>query len=271
MKIIITALLGIIAYCGNAQTEHNLSVFKKGDTFKKIIYAKSSCALKRGTQTLDINSYSEVLKGYKITDASNNNFNFDVSVQKVTDTINALGQQVHYCSDNAPDTASSIEKALKNLTGQTEKVTVDKNGFILAASKPTSQYANDTLLSFAGLQTQQFYKGGSLDLTAGFQPNPTLKKNYTWGDSSVTGTHKIVSKYTIDNVSASTTTISFSSAVFDSYINSNINGVLVVDNKSGLMLNRQMQSVSIGYELVNGLVYAITRRSAVTESSYKSE
>ena len=50
MKIIITALLGIIAYCGNAQTEHNLSVFKKGDTletnpentFYEVSYVKAS-------------------------------------------------------------------------------------------------------------------------------------------------------------------------------------------------------------------------------------
>jgi hypothetical protein len=52
-------------------------------------------------------------------------------------------------------------------------------------------------------------------------------------------------------------------------LNSRINGSILIDNLTGIILKRYSQSVSTGYEMVNGVVYTATRRTAITEVSVK--
>jgi hypothetical protein len=44
---------------------------------------------------------------------------------------------------------------------------------------------------------------------------------------------------------------------------------MIIDNNTGLVLKRYSQAVSTGYEVVNGVVYTATRRTAITETCIK--
>jgi len=124
---------------------------------------------------------------------------------------------------------------------------------------------DDTLLSFTGIQNERLANGHLIEFTTDFPANPFLKKGYTWTDSTAT----TVSHFTIYAVNSRTTTVTYSTTSLAGNLNSRTNGVMLVDNESGIVLKRSTQSVTTGYELVKGVIYTATRRTATSEVCYK--
>jgi hypothetical protein len=253
----------IIPIC-YAQTKHGDFKFKKGDAFERQVVIKSNCLLQRGSQKLNISTYSAVTKSYKINDVTGSNATVSLTVNKIIDSINALGQKVYFNSDKRPDPDSYIQMGLLQMIGKPAYVSVDASGKILSVQR--QQAANDTLLSFAGIQHEPLAAGNFLEFLMDFPANPFLKKGYTWTNSSSLA----VTNFTIYEVTARTTTITYTSNSSSGSLNSRTNGVLLIENESGLVLKRSTQSVTTGYELVKGVVYTATRRSASSEVCYKT-
>ncbi|MDN3579386.1 hypothetical protein [Mucilaginibacter flavus] len=244
--------------------------FKKGDEFQKTTLVNSTTVLQRGNQKFDIKSNSSVTKNYNITDASNTGFAVAVVTKRITDTLFAMGKSMQYNSDGPTDTSSFIQKRLTAMVGQTANVSLSKQDAITQISGNGNQVINDTLFAFTGLQPEQLVKGASLGLTVNSTAMASMKKNYTWADTVTDGNSKIKNTFWIQAKDDKTTTIAFESAQQQSYSNSNANGVYVVDNATGVILVRQMQSITSGYQVLNNVVYAASRRTAVTESCYKT-
>jgi hypothetical protein len=264
IKSYLTPVLMVVIFtAGNAQTIHRAFKFKKGDEFQRQIVIKSNCLLQRGDQKLNISTYSAVTKSYKVNDVVNSNATINITVNKIVDSINALGQKVSYNSENRPDPDSYIQMALLQLVGKPEVVSVDENGSIAAIEKQLPR--NDTLLSFTGIQYERLTAGNTLEFILDFPSNPFLKKGYTWTTSTPTG----ATNFTINAVTGRTTTIVYSSTDLSGNLNSRTNGVLLIDNETGIILKRATQSVTTGYELVKGVVYTATRRTATSEVCFK--
>lgn len=235
--------------------------FKKGDEFQRQVFTKSSCVLQRGGQSLHVSSFSIMVKTYKATDASEKGASFTVSTEKLIDTINAMDQNLVYNSSKPADPNSAIQTGLQRMVNIQSAVSVNNKGEILSLKRPVA--ANDTLLSFAGIQPESLLPGTSLQFMVDFPVNPGLKKGYTWTDTRTSSE----TVYTIYAVNGRTTTITYKTTIFGGNLNSRVNGSLLIDNNSGLILKRASQSVSTGYEMVNGVVYTATRRTAITEMS----
>ena len=255
-----------IILCTNisrAQSIHRDFKFKKGEEFQRQIVIKSNCLLQRGDQKLNLKTYSSVTKSYKVNNVANNNAVLSITINKIVDSISALGQKVVFDSDKRPDPNSYIQMALLQMIGKPASVSVDDGGKILSVQKRLP--VSDTLLSFTGIQNERLANGSLLEFTLDFPSNPFLKKGITWVDSTATTT----TRFTVYAVTARTTTITYSSTDLSGNLNSRTNGVLLVDNDSGIILKRSTQSVTTGYELVKGVVYTATRRTATSEVCYK--
>jgi len=246
-----------------AQSIHRDFKFKKGEEFQRQIVIKSNCLLQRGDQKLNLKTYSSVTKSYKVNNVANNNAVLSITINKIVDSISALGQKVVFDSDKRPDPNSYIQMALLQMIGKPASVSVDDGGKILSVQKRLP--VSDTLLSFTGIQNERLANGSLLEFTLDFPSNPFLKKGITWVDSTATTT----TRFTVYAVTARTTTITYSSTDLSGNLNSRTNGVLLVDNDSGIILKRSTQSVTTGYELVKGVVYTATRRTATSEVCYK--
>jgi hypothetical protein len=253
--IILAAFISSVTY-GQAR-------FKQGDEFQRQIIAKSNCVLQRGSQTLHVSSVSIATKTYKVTDASERGASFTIGTDKLIDTINAMNQNMVYHSGRPIDPNSIIQAGLQKIVNAQASVSVNNKGDILTVKR--SAAANDTLLSFAGIQPENLATGNTLQFMVNFTINPSLKKGYTWK----TTTANAETNYTIYAVSGLTTTITYKVSVLGGSLNSRINGTMLIDNNTGVVLKRYSQSVSTGYEMVNGVVYTATRRTAVTEISNK--
>jgi hypothetical protein len=253
----------------SAADEHRSLSFKKGDEFQKTTLVNSTTVLQRGNQKFDIKSNSSVTKNYNVTGESNIGFAVAVVTKRITDTLFAMGKSMQYNSDNPTDTSSFIQKRLTAMVGQTTNITLTKHDTITQISGQGNQVVNDTLFAFTGLQPEQLVKGSSLGLTVNFMAMVAMKKNYTWADDLTDGSTNIKSTFWIQAKEDKTTTVAFESTQRQPYTNSNTNGVYVIDNATGVILTRQMQSITTGYQVLNNVVYSASRRTAFTESCFK--
>ena len=253
-----------------AQTVQRIFTFEKGDEFKKQSFLNSTFIIQRGSQQLDISSSSAVDKTYKITDVNDDTYKFVITIPKMDVEINSIGQKLVYDSEKQIDTTSKIANALKYIVGKTCTVLVDRKGEILSDNDSFAKLANDTLLSFAGIQAESFNKGSQFALIPQFVlANKTLRRGYTWTDTSSYKDQKLKTKFWVDTLTAENTVVKFKSSITGNSINSNTTGTYVLDNKSGVLIQTLVQSISTGYMVYNNAVYAITRRISLSESCIK--
>jgi hypothetical protein len=241
------------------------SKFKKGEEFQREVLVRSNCVLQRGAQTLHVSSASTLVRSYKVTDANAAGAVLAVSTTKLIDTISAMDQSFIYSSAKPADPNSMIQRGLQNLSNARLQVNINNKGEILVTRPPVR--LNDTLLSFSGIQPEYFEAGSTVSFLADLTPGSTLKKGYTWTDKAP----KTQTTYTIYAYTPRTTTVTYKSSTLGGNLNSRVNGTIVIDNNTGLILKRYSQHVSTGYEMVNGVVYTATRRTAITESSSKKQ
>jgi hypothetical protein len=237
--------------------------FKAGDEFQRQVIAKSNCMLQRGSQTLHVGSVSTIVKTYKVTDATDKSASFIIITNKLTDTVNAMDQNLIYNSAKPAEPNSAIQMGLQKMVNAQWAVAVNNKGQILSLKRPV--LVNDTLLSFTGIQPERLLPGTTLPFIVNFPVNTSLKKGYSWTDTTPSAT----TTYTIYAINGLTTTITYKTSILGGNLNSRINGSILIDNNTGIILKRYSQSVSTGYEMVNGIVYTATRRTAVTEVSVK--
>lgn len=254
LKYILAAILTFASGVTYAQLR-----FKQNDEFLRQVITKSNCVLQRGSQNLHVGSVSIVAKTYKVTDASEKGASFTITTDKLVDTINAMNQNLVYHSGKPADPNSIIQVGLQKMVNSATVVSVNNKGEITNLKRTV--VANDTLLSFAGIQPEHLSPGTTLQFMVDFPVNVTLKKGYTWKAS----TSSAETNYTVYAINGQTTVVTYKTTVLGGSLNSRINGSILIDNNTGIILKRYSQSVSTGYEMVNGVVYTATRRTAVTE------
>lgn len=254
LKYILVIVLAFASSFACAQVR-----FKQGDEFQRQVVTKSNCVLQRGSQTLHVGSVSTVVKTYKITAVSEKGASLTITTDKLIDTINAMNQNLVYNSGKPADPNSVIQVGLQKMVNSQSIVSINNKGEILNLKRPV--VANDTLLSFAGIQPEHLSPGTNLQLMVDFPVSLTVKKGYSWK----VATSSAETSYTVYAINGPTTVITYKTSVLGGSLNSRINGSILIDNNTGVILKRYAQSVSTGYEMVNGVVYTATRRTAVTE------
>jgi len=225
--------------------------------------------LQRGNQMFNISTTSSVSKHYKVTSVTETGFILTVTTKRVTDTMDAFNKKLEYDSDKSADTSSYIQMALQSLVGKSVTLTIDKNGVITDVNDPDERYATDTLLLFAGFKQDQFKTGSRLDLVA--DNSAALKTGASWTSNLSPGNEKISTTYTAQQSAEPDkyTNLMLTSTSSSPEQNSNMNGVLVVDNFSGMVLVASLKTATLSYKFVNDVTYSLNRRTEVLENCTK--
>jgi hypothetical protein len=253
-----------------AQVGHRTFRFNVGDEYETDMLTNSNAVLKRGNQILNINSATTATKSYKVTSATDNETNLVVEIKYMDNMIEALGEKLHYNSASKLDSTSTILRALDFMVKKPIKVALDKYAVIKSSTDYRAELATDTLISFAGLKPEFFEKGTLFSLLADITYNKNLLKGYAWGDTVVMDNQKLISKFAIDEVNEKNTFVSFSTSITGKLVNSNTNGKYVIENATGLVLEKLIYIVSVGYQISAGnTVYAVSRSTSVTEKTRK--
>lgn len=142
---------------------------------------------------------------------------------------------------------------------------VNKNGKIISSDEAALQTINDSLIVFAGIQSEPFTKGTQFNLTPNFTVSERVKPGYTWLDTVKTDQQQMITRFWIDDVTYDNTIVKFQSKLTGTYMNSNTTGTYVLDNYSGMLIQRLVQSISNGYQVMNSLVYITSRSISLAE------
>jgi hypothetical protein len=270
IKIALVVLLLYIAGTSNAQNVHRTLNFKQGDEYQKTTYINSVSILKRGSQQFHVNSSSSVSKSYKIINVTDNGYIVTVATTHITDTLDAFGKKLKYDSAKLTDTTSFIEMALNSLIGKTVTISIDKNGIINDVNDPVEKYATDTLLAFTGIQEDKLVVGNLLGLVADYPSSSSIKKGESWTTVTLPDTDlKISTTYTVGKSSDKYTNLMITSTSTEPVQNSNVNGVLVVDNASGVIMTTVLKTATVRYQEINNAFYSSARRTQVVENCNK--
>ncbi|AYL98830.1 DUF6263 family protein [Mucilaginibacter celer] len=265
-NIIMAFVLALLctATIGKAQ-----STFKQGDVYSKTTRIHASGVLQRGNQQFNINTASSISKTYKVTGLTGNGVILTVTTTHIADTVDAFNKRQVYDSAKPADTSSFIQMALQSLVGKVVTLSIDRSGIITDVNDPDEQYATDTLMTFAGFNRDQFITGSRLDLFADYQP--AKKSGETWVSHTALDDEKISTTYTVGESAEEGRHVSLSvnSTSTGTDQNSYTNGVLVVDQGSGVILLGAMKTATVSYKLVNNTASSFSRRTEVLEKCTK--
>lgn len=261
----LTMLVIFGGYTCSAQSVKRVFNFTTGDEFEKQSVLKSTTNIQRGTQKLLVSSSSTITKLYKVTEAIDTTAKFDITIKKMDNVISALGQLLHYDSEKGVDTTSKIQKSLHSMLNTPVTVQINKTGKILSSDESALKTINDSLIVFAGIQSEVFTKGSQFTLTPKFNMSDRVKPGYIWMDTVTVEEQKMVTRFWIDDISDGNTIVKFQSKLTSGYINSNTTGTYVLDNYSGMIIQRLVQSISNGYQVMNSLVYITNRSISLSE------
>lgn len=240
--------------------------FEIGDEFVKNTKVTSAGIVERGNQSIEVKTQSEVKKSIKVINKLETGYAFRITIDEMDNQIETLGSKLHFNSKKPVDPSSKIEKALRYMVDKPVELQTDRSGIILSIQDPTLALASDTLLAFAGIQPEFFERGDLFTLVGDYEHNPTLQKGYAWADSLVIDDQKMVTDYVIQEITDENTVIKLRTAVYGRLINSNTNATYIVENKSGIILEKLIYTVSTGFRVSDNLLYTISRSSSIVET-----
>jgi hypothetical protein len=266
---LLTVFIALAAATADAQITNREFVFKPGDTYLKQTSVNSTSVLQRGDFKLNVSSASTVAKSYQVSGAYGSGYVFNVTTKKITDTVNSAGKQLHYNSDETAGNTSQLAADLDFIIGKQLAVYVNGRGVIDKNGTYAPKVANDTLLLFTGIEADNFKPGSRFGLVSDLAFAGNVQKYATWADTLATGEGQTITKFWVQDKTARLTTIGFKSSTMGKSLNTNSNGVYVVNNNTGVIAQRIIQSVSVGYIIYNRVVYASSRRTSIAENCYK--
>jgi len=252
----------------SAQQNGKLVAFKSGNEYLKLTTVNSASILQRGNVIINVNSTSFVSKTYKIDAVNNNGFAVTMVTNKITDTIRSGDNHFYFNSDQPDNTSDKLANALQYTVGKSAKFNVFNNGTISSVDMNASKLVNDTLFTFTGIETEDLSAGKRFAMIADITSYSKLKPGDNWADTLGATNNKTITKFWLVRRTPVSTTFGYSSSTKGDKLNTNSNGTYVVNNTTGIITSRLIQSVTVGYQIYKRTVYSSTRRTNVAESCY---
>ena len=253
-----------------AQSFNRVFEFKNGDVFLSETITTSNSMIKRGKEVLNVSSTNNLTKSHTITNADNQGYKLSVKIDKMNAAIDANKVRTTFNSEKITDTASSILKGLFFTINKPIEVVINKNGVIQNFEEYKLEMASDTLISFVGVQPEVFKKSSLISFFADFTYNKNLRKGYTWSDSTSVGDEKTKTRFLVDYVDEKITILNFFKTTTTTMLNTNSNGTYVIDNRTGIISEKYIYVISVGFQVSAGkTMYAVSRTTSIVEKTKK--
>ena len=271
-KIIVIASMFIFAVnsIAIAQTYNRVFEYKKGNVFQTETITTSNSMIKRGKELLNVSSTNNLIKSYTVKDADNQGYKLAVKIDKMNAAIDANKVRTTFNSEMIVDTTSNILKGLYYTINKPIEVVINKNGVIQDFEEYKLEMASDTLISFAGVQPEVFKKGALINFLADFTYSKSLRKGYSWSDSTTIGDEKTKTRFLVDYVDEKVTILNFFKTSTTTMLNTNSNGKYVIDNYTGLITEKYIYAIAVGFQISAGrTMYAVSRTTSIVEKTKK--
>lgn len=262
---LIAAILTAFSNMAYAQIAKPVLKLTKGDGYKITTYINTSTRLQRGDRNLELLSVASISKMYKVANATDAGYELTATVTHITDTLNAFGKNVSYSSDRAPKPNAEIEAGLSTLINKTATIKLDKSGIITGVSSADKAPDDDNILALAGLPIDSLPAGKMADIF--FNPNAPAgtKVGSSWKIIDKRNGGNITTTVTIKASDANQIMFGYAMVAKQPSTNANINGLVLVDRASGMVLRRSVKTSLISIKNVNDQAYVESKKMAVEE------
>lgn len=259
--------LSIFLFCISIATVVNAQKLNlnKGDEYKITTVMSSSVQMKRGDKQVDSKYMSSITKSYNVTDANDNGYKLAITTKHIADTIDAFNQKLAYSTDRAADPSSSIETALSKMVGEVHTVSLDKTGKITQVGDPAKASANAQVAGLAGVYNKTLANGNFLNFGTTFTLPAGAKKGTKWNETTTKGTSTEKTTFTVESTTATTTKVAFKTEQSMPGSNTNLNGILIMDNATGVVLQRIVKLNTLSNESTEGKTYSVNRLNTISE------
>lgn len=260
--------LSIFLFCISLATAVNAQKLNlnKGDEYKVTTVMSTNMQMKRGDKQADYKYMSSITKAYNVTDANDNGYNLAITTKHIADTIDAFNQKLAYSTDRAADANSSIETALSKMVGETQTLSLDKSGKITQVGDMAKASLHAQVAGVAGVYNKSLVNGSFLNFGATFNLPTDAKKGTKWNETTTKGTSTEKTTYTVESVTATTTKVAVKSEQSMPGSNTNLNGILIVDNATGVVLQRIVKLNTLSNEsTADGKKYMVSRLNTISE------
>lgn len=223
----------------------------------------TNLVLQNGSMAVPIGFSLSFEKNYR--SAQPDFVNFNVAVSSFYDSVCIDTACRIYTFTDEPDGNSFIDKYLRQYV-ESHEVSYETTG------RPTIQAHNPSpdlppsLATFISLNLSALKDDNSFPFRVkGLKVSSATMLNSTWTDNikTVDGSEKAV--YTFVEINDETLTVNYTKTIAAQTVNTNINGSLVIDKTSLLILENNYKAISVGYIKVDELHCYIDKRSAVLE------
>ncbi|QEC76685.1 hypothetical protein [Mucilaginibacter ginsenosidivorax] len=236
-----------------------------GKTYLKQTIVKSESTLQNGTASVNISSSSAVTKTYNFEASYGNSLKAKVVTTQITDTINSGKDHFYFSSNKPADTSGQLSAALRAVVGAEDIYILDGQGNVAGIQKSAPVSVVDSIMSFAGLEREELTVGKKFPLIVDIAKLKDLEPSKRWGDTVSDIRGKTVGEYWLQSNNKAVTVLAFIKTTNDDKLNTHSTGTYTIDNASGIVLKREIQHFTTGYQMFQGKPFISTRRSTVTE------
>ena len=273
-KIQYTVLTILITWIFNqklmAQGYNKVFVFAQGDTYETEVTTNSDAIVKRGNQQFKIKSKTVLTKKYLVQSVNGEKVDVQVNIDKLLCNLDVNGKKVNYDSSQKAENTSSIVNGIAYIVHKPIVVSLNKYGAIQAAEEYKAEMATDTLLAFAGIQSEVFTQSRIMSFLADFSYRQGLRAGHAWTDNGSQDGESSTVRFVVDDVNEQSTILRFTSKVTTPLVNTNSTGTYVLDNATGMIKEKYIYTISIGYQFSAGnITYAVSRATNRVEKTRK--
>lgn len=274
MKPILLSFLILLSFSVTAQ-KINLA---KGKQI--VIKATANQEMVMSSMGMRMKNNSSSTAVVEVKGSDNNHYNTTYKLTKIKISMDVMGQQNSYDSENPEDKNSEIGKSVEGKVGQELKVAIDKNsGKSKVEKAETDKKAAPEENPFQGLMDSFGAADEGAAVETAFFVLPAGKKvGDVWTDSSTNNKMKEVKTYTFKSITGNDANISLFSMMdgtssveaqgmsMDITISAKTEGMMIVDIKNSLVKKRtSVTDVTGNIEMMGQSMPMTTKVTAVTE------
>ena len=192
------------AILANSQTVTRKVGLAKGQQLEEQSHIKMNMTQEAMGQSIEIKMESDITNLVEVKDAASNNFEVANTIKKVLMSMNAMGQDMKFDSDNKEDMDGQLGQAFKGKIGVPREFTVNRDG-VITTIKNKGEKTEDSGGMMGGMMSGALGAGmekeGSAFNSVANIPAKGVKVGETWDDSTSDGNGKTLTTYTLKEVS----------------------------------------------------------------------
>ncbi len=253
-----------------AQGNNRVFSFIKGERFETDVTTTSEATVRRGEHKFNVKSKTTTRKKYTVHNITDDEVNIAVEIDSLSCNLDVNDSKISYYSSEKSDKGSEILKGIGFILHQPIAVTLDNYGVIQNSEEYKAEMATDTLMSFAGIKQEVFTKSSMLSFLADFTYRKDVITGYSWIVDANTNGESITTRFVVDEINEKSTIIRFVSKITSPLLNTNSSGTYIIDNVTGIIKEKYIYTVAVGYLISAGkTIYAVARVTNTVEKTKK--